>query len=202
VRSSPVRQDERGFYPLFLCLARTGMRLGEALALQWDDVDFQRREARIARARAEDGSITTPKSGHGRTVDLSGQLVAELRQQQSQRKSEKLRRGLTELPPWTFCTSAGTPYDHANVLKAFKRVLKAAKLPGHYSPHGLRHTYASLLLQAGESPAYVQRHLGHASIQLTVDTYGKWLPLGNKAAVDALDSAGSDDALATASARS
>ena len=51
----------------------------------------------------------------------------------------------------------------------------------------LRHTFASLLLQQGESPAYVQRQLGHASIQLTVDTYGKWLPLGNKAAVNRLD---------------
>ena len=38
-----------------------------------------------------------------------------------------------------------------------------------------------------QSPAYVQRQLGHASIQLTVDTYGKWLPLGNKAAVNQLD---------------
>ena len=45
----------------------------------------------------------------------------------------------------------------------------------------------SLLLQQGESPAYVQRQLGHASIQLTVDTYGKWLPMGNKAAVNRLD---------------
>jgi len=49
------------------------------------------------------------------------------------------------------------------------------------------HTYASLLIQQGESPAYVQRQLGHASIKLTVDTYGKWLPMGNKAAVDRLD---------------
>jgi hypothetical protein len=48
-------------------------------------------------------------------------------------------------------------------------------------------TFASLLLQQGESPVYVQRQLGHASIQLTVDTYGRWLPLGNKAAVDRLD---------------
>jgi hypothetical protein len=52
----------------------------------------------------------------------------------------------------------------------------------------LRHTFASLLLQQGVSPAYVQRQLGHASIQMTVDTYEKWLPMGNKAAVDALDS--------------
>jgi hypothetical protein len=40
--------------------------------------------------------------------------------------------------------------------------------------------------------AYVQRQLGHASIQLTVDTYGKWLPIGNKAAVDRLDAPGAD----------
>jgi hypothetical protein len=66
-------------------------------------------------------------------------------------------------------------------------VLKEGGLPPHFSPHGLRHTFASLLLQQGESPAYVQRQLGHASIQLTVDTYGKWLPMGNKAAVNRLD---------------
>jgi integrase len=77
-------------------------------------------------------------------------------------------------------------------VKAFKRVLKDAALPGHFSPHCLRHSYASLLLQAGESPAYVQRQLGHASIQLTVDTYGRWLPLGNKPAVDALDAVADD----------
>jgi hypothetical protein len=49
------------------------------------------------------------------------------------------------------------------------------------------------------SPAYVQRQLGHASIQLTVDTYGKWLPMGNKAAVDALDSPSGSKVMANAS---
>jgi len=49
------------------------------------------------------------------------------------------------------------------------------------------HTFASLLLQRGESPAYVQRQLGHASIKLTVGTNGKWLPMGNKAAINRLD---------------
>ncbi len=43
------------------------------------------------------------------------------------------------------------------------------------------------MLQQVESLAYVQRQLGHARIQLTVDTYGKWLPMGNKGAVDRLD---------------
>ena len=68
-----------------------------------------------------------------------------------------------------------------------RHVLQQATLPLHFSPHCLRHTYASLMLQQDESLIYVQRQLGHASINLTADTYGKWLPLGNKAAVDRLD---------------
>ena len=77
--------------------------------------------------------------------------------------------------------------DESKVRRAMRHVLEQAKLPLHFSPHCLRHTYASLMLQQGESLTYVQRQLGHASINLTADTYGKWLPLGNKAAVDRLD---------------
>jgi integrase len=53
--------------------------------------------------------------------------------------------------------------------------------------HDLRHTYASLLIQNGESLAYVQEQMGHHSIRVTVDTYGHLVPGGNKAAVDRLD---------------
>ena len=67
--------------------------------------------------------------------------------------------------------------------------MKHAELPGHFTPHCLRHTYASVLISEGRSPAYVQAQLSHASISLTVDTYGKWLPKGDKAAVDSLDDA-------------
>ena len=88
---------------------------------------------------------------------------------------------------WVFCTKRGTPLDTTNADKAFKRVLRDTELPLQFTPHCLRHTFASLLLQQGESPAYVQRQLGHASIQLTADTYGRWLSIGNKAAVDRLD---------------
>jgi integrase len=73
--------------------------------------------------------------------------------------------------------------------KSMRRVLNAA---------GLRHTYASLLLQDGVSPVYVQRQLGHASIQLTVDTYGKWLPMENKGVVDRLDKASGSKSQGTA----
>jgi integrase len=44
----------------------------------------------------------------------------------------------------------------------------------HFGPHYLRHTYASILLADGVSPVYVQEQLGHATIELTVSTYGSW----------------------------
>lgn len=160
--------------------------MGEAQALQWTDLDFRAREIRVVRALSA-GRIESPKSGHGRTVDMSHQLARALQRLQVERKAETLKRGWAEMPPWVFCSDAGTPVDGSRVRKAFARVLEAAGLPPHFTPHCLRHTFASLLLQQSESPAYVQRQLGHASIKLTVDTYGKWLPMGNKAAVDRLD---------------
>lgn len=55
--------------------------------------------------------------------------------------------------------------------------------------HDLRHTFASLLLQNGESPTYVKEQMGHSSIQVTVDVYGHLIPGANRQAVDRLDDA-------------
>jgi integrase len=173
-------------YPLLLTMARSGVRIGEALALQWDDLDFTAREIRVERAISPRGEVDTPKSGHGRTVDMSVAVRDTLQKLQASGRENALAEG-EPVVPWVFASQAGTPLDHSNIAKAFKRVLKAAGLPRHHSPHSLRHAFASLLLQQGESPAYVQRQLGHSSIKLTVDTYGRWLPMGNKAAVDRLD---------------
>jgi integrase len=138
----------RRYFPLFMTLARTGTRLGEALALTWDHVDLTARAITIAQAFSG-GRLQTPKNGRGRTVDMSQQLAVVLRKLQVHRATEKLKRGWTEMPPWVFCTTEGTPFDDANVRKAFRRVLKVAKLPGHFTPHCLRHTYASILLARG-----------------------------------------------------
>jgi integrase len=179
-------QEPLRYHALLFTLAGTGMRLGECLGLEPEDIHQALRQVRVARAILE-GEVSTPKSGHGRTIDISRKLAEVLNRWELERKTEKLRRGWAEMPRWLYYSDAGTPLDDSNVRKVMARVLKRAKLPLHFTPHCLRHTYASLMLQQGESPAYVQRQLGHASIQLTVDTYGKWLPMGNKGAVDRLD---------------
>lgn len=183
------------WYPLLLTLARTGMRLGEGLALQiglHDDgyLDFVARAITVARALSDDGlRVDTPKTGEERAVDMSQQLAATLRAHVIARRAEALQVGTTaDDRLWLFAERTGGPFDPHNVRRAFSRVLKRAKLP-HFTPHCLRHTFASILIAEGKSPAYVQAQLGHKSITMTVDTYGKWLPQGDKAAIDSLDDA-------------
>lgn len=179
------------YYPFFFALAGTGMRLGEALAVQWPDVEPLSRTITVSRAFSL-RKLDTPKSGHGRTLDMSQALADTLSRLEITRKEERLKYEWEDMPKWVFCTKDGKPLEDWHVRKAMMTILKKAGLPQHFTPHCLRHTYASLMLQQGESPAYVQRQLGHASIQLTVDTYGKWLPMGNKAAVDRLDAVGAE----------
>jgi Phage integrase family len=62
------------------------------------------------------------------------------------------------------------------VRRVFRACLRAAKLPKHFTPHSLRHTFASILLSDGEAPQFVQEALGHSSLTVTTQTYGKWLP--------------------------
>jgi integrase len=99
-------ENARRLYPFFLTLVRAGLRLGEALALQWDDLDFAAREIRVARSFSKH-RLETPKSGHGRTVDMSKQLAATLKEVRATRAAETLQRGWPSLPPWVFAQSSG-----------------------------------------------------------------------------------------------
>jgi integrase len=80
---------------------------------------------------------------------MSEQLARILLRLQVQRKTETLKRGWSRMPEWVFCTEAGTLLDESRVRKVMRKTLKTARLPLHFSPHCLRHTFASLLLHAG-----------------------------------------------------
>ena len=171
-------------------LGWTGLRLGEACALQWQDVDLAGRFLEVRRTvgvRARRLLVGAPKSGQARRVDLPGTLASQLAERQSVHAAEAALAG-REPSAWVF----PSPTDPAKPLNAehlrFKvwyRVLQRAKLRG-VRLHDLRHTYASLLLQAGEPIGYVKQQLGHSSIQVTVDRYGHFVPGANRSAVDRL----------------
>jgi site-specific recombinase XerD len=119
VSATAAKEYERSHYGLFLLLARTGMRLGEALALQWEDVDFPGREIRVARALSA-GRIETPKSDHGRTVDMSNQLAGSATAP-GHTQGGGTQAWVGALPAWVFCTEEGTSLDESRVRKVLPR---------------------------------------------------------------------------------
>jgi integrase len=115
---------------------------------------------------------TAPNSGKSRRVDLPVSLLAHLRARQSLREAEAVLAG-AELSPWVFPApmDAAKPVNGAFVrFKVWYRVLRRARLRA-VRLHDFRHTFATLLLEAGTPIAYVQSQLGHSSIQMTVDRY-------------------------------
>jgi integrase len=94
------------YYPIFLTLARTGIRLGEGLALKWEDVDWHGGFIEIRR-NFRKGRISTPKSHKQRRVDMSTQLADTLTALLETRKGEAWQRGWREVPGWVFCSSTG-----------------------------------------------------------------------------------------------
>ena len=173
------------FYPFFLMAARTGMRLGELLAVRWGDVDFNSQFVLVSRSYRR-GRFSTPKNKKDRRVDMSDQLRQTLKALLHERKKEALQKGLGEVPELIFHRESGQVIEQNYIRRVFKRILKKAELR-EIRIHDLRHTFASLLLSQGESPVYVKEQLGHSSIQITVDIYGHLIPGENKGAVNKLD---------------
>lgn len=189
---SAARENYPQTYPALFAMARTGLRIGEAVALRWEDIDFDKREIHIERRHEnrEPEELKTERSR--RTVDMSLQLREMLAQVKHQQLKDKLRGAWSELPVHCFVMRIGTPVRAKYISDLFPKILKLSGLPLYkdqirLSPHCLRHTFACLHLLAGESPSYVQDQLGHYSISMTKDSYGHWFPASNKEAADRLD---------------
>lgn len=192
------REQFASAYPFVLLLARTGLRIGEAIALQWSDIDFQGRFLTVQRNWV-DGHLTTPKSGKSRRVDMSLHLTDTLKALAVERKKETLKKGWGQVPQWVFTNEVGNMMDTENFRHRVWAKLHLKAGMRRIRIHDLRHTFASLLIQQGESLAYVKEQMGHHSIRVTVDVYGHLVPGGNKAAVDRLDDPVSEDTQPTGS---
>jgi integrase len=177
------------FEALYVLAVTAGLRIGELLALRWQDVDLDasRPTLRVRRTKstAKSGPVfTTPKNGKGRSITLTRHAVEALKPHRAAQNAERLKAGsLWQDYGLIFCTHGGRPLDSHNVARtSFKPLLERAGLPD-IRFHDLRHTCATLLLSRGHHPKLVQELLGHATIAMTLDTYSHYLPsMGDQAA--------------------
>lgn len=150
----------------FRFLAYTGLRISEAVALTWGDIDFAKRRVHVRRRRSQ-GRLDVPKSRYGRrAVPLSKGLARALAQ----------ARGLAPNEAPVFPSAAGGYIEPSNLMR---RVLKpAARRAGvpWVGFHTFRHTCASILFRHGLNAKQVQAWLGHHSPAFTLATYVHLLP--------------------------
>ena len=173
---------------LFTTAAMTGMRIGELVAMRWANLNLKALQYSV-RERLYNGEFDTPKSDQSRrTVDLTPSVVLALKAHRKVQNERRLARGSAcEDNDLIFCQDNGKKFSKQDFLRDILREsLAAAELPEiHF--HALRHSYVALLIDQGAHPRYIQRQLGHASIQQTFDTYGHLMPDAGATLAPALD---------------
>jgi integrase len=174
-------KDKPIYLPILLAVT-CGLRRGEILALRWSDINFSTKTIRINKSRVRNlndevfEKIPKTKSSI-RTIAVPEVTMAALQLQKE--KCEKNKQDLGEDKyndqGYVVCWDDGTPYRPDYVTKAFEKMIKRLNLP-KITFHDLRHTHATLLLEAGVHPKVVQERLGHSTISMTLDTYSHVLP--------------------------
>jgi integrase len=163
-------------YELFMIAFYTGMRLGEIIPLEWNDIDFEKREITVNKHFRRELFHTT-KTNESRKVRISNDLYAVLQDYWKRHKNSRL------------FDDNGKYYSQNKVRDNYlKRILEKAGLR-HIRFHDIRHTYASLMLSLGEPIHYVQSQLGHKNASMTLDRYGKFIPSNQAQGMDTLEKA-------------
>jgi integrase len=173
-------------------MAFTGLRRGEACALRWEDVDFERGYLTVrsqlveVRGQVMEGKPKT-RSGEDRRVDIGQRTIGGLMAHRFAQGAERLQwgSGYTDNGR-VFAREDGTDLSPGQVTKTFMRLSEAAGLR-QVRLHDLRHGAASLMLAGGVDVAVVSKRMGHSSVRLTVDTYSHLLDGVGRGAADAAE---------------
>jgi integrase len=167
------------YYAAFHLAASTGLRRGEILGLRWSDVDLDECVLQILQTvivvRAE-VLIETPKSSSSRRrVDLDRRTAEVLRVHMKRTQGRRILKHHSGSHDFVFTRESGGPVHPALLSYYFQRQIELAGVQ-RIRFHDLRHTHATLALQAGIHPKIVSERLGHSSIAITLDTYSHVLP--------------------------
>lgn len=181
-------------------LLMTGLRVGELRGLRWADVDLDAATMRVERqlrhVNRTDRRFGPPKDGEARTVQLTPQAVALLRQQRKDQAAERLAAGAD----WredeitrdlVFRAPDGWNLSQDAIGRAIARIRAALGLPA-LRPHDLRHSYAVAALRSGVDVKTVQHNLGHKHASITLDIYAAYTDDAGKTGAEKLAAYWSD----------
>ena len=174
-------------YVLYKTLLASGCRIGEALALEWSDIDLKKGIISVSKTLNRYQETNTPKSKAGlREIDIDKATVSLLKQYKKRQQVQSWQLGRSEGIVFTPFT---TKYAYACLLrKRLQGHFKSAGVPD-ISFHGFRHTHATIMLYAGIEAKDLQYRLGHSNIYMTLNTYVHATKEGSKKAVSIFESA-------------
>lgn len=183
--------DSSVYYPIYEFALSTGMRIGEILALQWSDIDFEEKEIHVSGTliyvREESRRYKdTPKSTSGdRIIPMLNNVILLLKKQKSKQLQQKLllgeKYGMNKcIDDLVFTGDLGDAiWDSAirvDMRKIIKRIKESHSFPEDISLHIFRHTFATRGLENGIDMKTMQTILGHSSLSMTMDLYSHVLP--------------------------
>ncbi|MCK1257334.1 site-specific integrase [Streptococcus uberis] len=174
-------------YALYKTLLASGCRIGEALALEWSDIDLDNGTISISKTLNRYQETNTPKSKAGlRDIEIDKATVLLLKQYKNRQQIQSWQLGRSEDIVFT---PFSTKYAYAcRLRKRLQKHFKAAKVPD-ISFHGFRHTHATIMLYAGIEAKDLQYRLGHSNISMTLNTYVHATKEGAKKAVSIFEAA-------------
>lgn len=156
---------------LYKLLLATGCRYGEAVALEWSDIDFDSATISITKTYNRIvKQVGTPKSKAGiRTISIDNKTILMLKQYRNRQRQAFMEIG-SPAPALVFSTTISQYPNSDARTKSLRYRCKEAGIP-QFTFHAFRHTHASLLLNAGIGYKELQHRLGHATLAMTMDTY-------------------------------
>ncbi|EOB3406986.1 tyrosine-type recombinase/integrase [Enterococcus hirae] len=167
------QQEPISVYTMLHVLAYTGLRKGELAALTWNDIDFTNQTLSVTKTGYYlNGNpyITSTKTNKStRIISIDNSTISLLKQWKLEQKKFLLSRGIPIKPDKKQLIFSN---DNNNLIyNAFLNETLRKYSQYNITPHGFRHTHASLLFEAGASIKQVQERLGHTNINTTLEIY-------------------------------
>ncbi|WP_158232818.1 site-specific integrase [Sporosarcina sp. P17b] len=171
----------RNAYSLALTMLSTGLRVGEVLALTWNDIDLDKHMLVVNKTlfekSADEGGFefVPPKTeDSNRTVSFNKDLAEELKKMKVQYNKEKLiglRDPKSEWCDLVFTGRSEQPVRAVTIGAVFNKIYKAYGIKDVSGTHILRHTHITMLVEAGVDLPVIMERVGHSNINITLDIY-------------------------------